>query len=150
VFQYGRENIEIAKKDRYASCDNSENEDKDDEEGQGDTKQKSSHSITSPPTNHGDHLLQKTDKKLKNGVLANSSTSVISREHLILGPDPEQNYSSANSNVTSAEDHTTVTHVSKPYGIRYEKLIHSHIYEGCSERYVCCIFSFDNMSSYDL
>jgi hypothetical protein len=149
VFQYGRENIEIAKKDRYASCDNSENEDKDDEEGQGDTKQKSSHSITSPPTNHGD-LLQKTDKKLKNGVLANSSTSVISREHLILGPDPEQNYSSANSNVTSAEDHTTVTHVSKPYGIRYEKLIHSHIYEGCSERYVYCIFSFDNMSSYDL
>jgi hypothetical protein len=67
-------------------------------------------------------LFDKTDKKVKNGVLANNSTSVISREDLILVPDPEQNYSSANSNMTSEDDHTAVTHVSKLYLITHEEL----------------------------
>jgi hypothetical protein len=140
-FQYGRENIEIAKKDRHAGCDNSENED----EGQGDTKQTFSRSVTSHYTNDSD------DKKLKNGVLANNSTSVISRDDLILVPDPEQNYSSANNNMTSEDDHAAVTHVS-----RVNRML-SHmknfdtficIYEWYSGRHV---FDVDHTSSlYDL
>lgn len=114
MFQYGRENIEIAKKDRHTSCDNSENEDEDDdEEGQRDKKEKGSSNDTSHYLNHSNYMLHKMDKKLKNGVLANNSTSVISREDLILVPDPEQNYTSA-STVTSESDHTAVIHVSNP------------------------------------
>jgi glycerol-3-phosphate O-acyltransferase 3/4 len=114
LFQYGRENIEIAKKDRHTSCDNSENEDDDDKEGQGDMKGKVSSNVTSHHINHSNHMLHKTDKKVKNGVLASNSTSVISREDLILVPDPEQNYTSANNTLNSEGDHTAVTHVSNP------------------------------------
>ncbi|XP_023720225.1 glycerol-3-phosphate acyltransferase 4 isoform X1 [Cryptotermes secundus] len=108
IFEYGRENIEIAKKDRHTSCDNSENEDEDDVEGQRD-KEKGSSNVTCHYLNHSNHMLHKMDRKLKNGVLANNSTSVISREDLILVPDPEQNYTSA-STVNSEGDHTAVIH----------------------------------------
>jgi glycerol-3-phosphate O-acyltransferase 3/4 len=114
MFQYGRENIEIAKKDRHSSCDNSENEDEDDgKEGQRESKEKSSSGVTGHYVNHSNHMLHKMDKKLKNGVLANNSTSVISREDLILVPDPEQNYTSANSMNLEGGD-TAVIHVSNP------------------------------------
>jgi hypothetical protein len=64
--------------------------------------------------NNSKNLLQKPDKALKNGMLGNSTTSLISREDLILLPDPEQNYKSANNNLDSEGDHTAVEHVSKP------------------------------------
>ncbi|XP_021931753.1 glycerol-3-phosphate acyltransferase 4 isoform X2 [Zootermopsis nevadensis] len=111
IFEYGRENIEIAQKDRHASCENSENEDEDcDKDGRGDSRRNCSRSVTSDRRIHSDHLLYKADGKVKNGVLANNSTSVISREDLILVPDPEHNYSHANSNMTSEDDHTAASH----------------------------------------
>jgi hypothetical protein len=114
MFQYGRENIEIAKKDRHTSCDNSENEDEDDgDEGKREKKEKDPSDVTSHYLNQSNHMLHKMDKKLKNGVLTNNSTSVISRDDMILVPDPEQNY--VNANTTSCEsDHTAVIHVCNP------------------------------------
>ncbi|XP_069674043.1 glycerol-3-phosphate acyltransferase 4 isoform X4 [Periplaneta americana] len=107
IFEYGRENIEIAKKVRLHSCDNSEDEDEGDDKGQGDAKENGG--VVRNHVSHSNHVGQKTDKKLKNGVLANNSTSLISRDDLILVPDPEQNYTSA-SNHLAEEDHATVTH----------------------------------------
>lgn len=112
MFQYGRENIEIAKKDRHTSCDNSENEDENDE-GKQEKKEKNTSDVTSHYLNHSNHVLHKLDKKLKNGVLANSSTSVISRDDLILVPDPEQNYINA-STISCEGDHAAVRHVCNP------------------------------------
>ncbi|XP_069674041.1 glycerol-3-phosphate acyltransferase 3 isoform X2 [Periplaneta americana] len=107
AYRYGRENIEIAKKVRLHSCDNSEDEDEGDDKGQGDAKENGG--VVRNHVSHSNHVGQKTDKKLKNGVLANNSTSLISRDDLILVPDPEQNYTSA-SNHLAEEDHATVTH----------------------------------------
>lgn len=112
VFQYGRENIEIARKGRHIIRDNSEDDDEDDAKAQGDKKENVSKNVSSYPANNTNNMLQKPDKKLKNGMLGNSSTSVISREDLILVPDPEQNYTSANSNLNSEGDHMAVAHVS--------------------------------------
>ncbi|GFG36820.1 hypothetical protein Cfor_09705, partial [Coptotermes formosanus] len=107
---YGRENIEIARKGRHIIRDNSEDDDEDDAKAQGDKKENVSKNVSSYPANNTNNMLQKPDKKLKNGMLGNSSTSVISREDLILVPDPEQNYTSANSNLNSEGDHMAVAH----------------------------------------
>jgi hypothetical protein len=118
LFQYGRENIEIAKKERHVSRDNSEGEDEDEDEdddsgkGQESKKANNSTNVSSHPVSSANHMLQKPDRKLKNGVLGNSSTSLISREDLILVPDPEQNYTSANNTLNSEGDHAAVAHVS--------------------------------------
>jgi hypothetical protein len=112
VFQYGRENIEIARKERLVTHDNSEDDDEDDGKGQGDKRENVSKNVSSHPANITNHMLQKPDKKLKNGMLGKNSTSLISREDLILVPDPEQNYTSGNNNLNSEGDHTAVAHVS--------------------------------------
>nr|CAD7454532.1 unnamed protein product [Timema tahoe] len=92
--QYGRENIEIAMKDiRKDSCDNSEDEDKGD---------RRNHLAADPNSNNVvKPVSSASNGKLKNGGVPNSTVvrngglanSVISREDLILVPDPEQNYS---------------------------------------------------------
>ncbi|CAG2063774.1 unnamed protein product, partial [Timema podura] len=92
---YGRENIEIAMKDiRKDSCDNSE-----DEEDKGDRR---NHLAADPNSNNVvKPASSASNGKLKNGGVPNSTVvrngglanSVISREDLILVPDPEQNYS---------------------------------------------------------
>lgn len=113
MFQYGREHIEIAKKGRHGSHDISDDCDEDGGKGQGDKKENISKNVSSHSVNNSKNLLQKPDKMLKNGMLGNSTTSLISREDLILLPDPEQNYTSANNNLDSEGDHTAVEHVSK-------------------------------------
>nr|CAD7568898.1 unnamed protein product [Timema californicum] len=93
--RYGRENIEIAMKDiRKDSCDNSEDEE--DREGRRNhlTANPNSNNVVKPASSF-------SNGKLKNGGVPNSTVirngglanSVISREDLILVPDPEQNYS---------------------------------------------------------
>ena len=113
LFQYGREHIEIAKKGRHGSREKSDDRDEDGGKGQGDKKENVSKNVSSHSVNSSKNLLQKPDKALKNGMLGTSSTSLISREDLILLPDPEQNYTSANNNLDSEGDHTAVEHVSK-------------------------------------
>jgi hypothetical protein len=113
LFQYGREHIEIARKERHGSHDKSDDCDDDGGKGQGDKKENVSKSVSSHSVNNSKNQLQKPDKTLKNGMLGNSTTSLISREDLILLPDPEQNYTSANNNLDSEGDHTAVEHVSK-------------------------------------
>lgn len=110
IFEYGRENIEIARKERLVTHDNSEDDDEDDGKGQGDKRENVSKNVSSHPANITNHMLQKPDKKLKNGMLGKNSTSLISREDLILVPDPEQNYTSGNNNLNSEGDHTAVAH----------------------------------------
>nr|CAD7588829.1 unnamed protein product [Timema genevievae] len=95
IAKYGRENIEIAMKDiRKDSCDNSE-----DEEDKGDRR---NHLAADPNSNNVvKPASSASNGKLKNGGVPNSTVvrngglanSVISREDLILVPDPEQNYS---------------------------------------------------------
>lgn len=110
IFEYGRENIEIARKERLVTHDNSEDDDEDDGKGQGDKRENVSKNVSSHPANITNHMLQKPDKKLKNGMLGKNSTSLISREDLILVPDPGQNYTSGNNNLNSEGDHTAVAH----------------------------------------
>jgi hypothetical protein len=113
LFQYGREHIEIARKERHGSHDKSDDCDEDGGKGHGDKKENISKNVSCNSVNNSNNVLQKPDKTLKNGMLGNSTTSVISREDLILLPDPEQNYTSANSSLDSEGDHTAVAHVSK-------------------------------------
>jgi hypothetical protein len=113
LFQYGREHIEIAKKERHGTHNRVDDCDEDGGKGQGDKKKNVSKNVSSPSVNNSKNLLQKPDKILKNGMLGNSTTSLISREDLILLPDPEQNHTSANNNLDSEGDHTAVEHVSK-------------------------------------
>lgn len=110
IFEYGREHIEIAKKERHGSHGKSDDCDEDGGKGQGDKKENVSKNVSSHSVNNSKNLLQKPDKALKNGMLGNSTTSLISREDLILLPDPEQNYKSANNNLDSEGDHTAVEH----------------------------------------
>jgi hypothetical protein len=112
LFQYGREHIEIAKKGRHGSRNISDDCDEDGGKGQGDKKENISKNVSSHSVNNSNNLLKKPDKTLKNGMLGNSTTSLISREDLILLPDPEQNYTSANNNLDSEGDHPTVERVS--------------------------------------
>jgi len=113
LFQYGREHIEIAKKERHGSHNKSDDCDEDGGKEQGDKKENISKNVSSHSVNNSKNLLQKPDKTLKNGMLGNSTTSLISREDLILLPDPEQNYTSANNNLDPDGDHMAVEHVSK-------------------------------------
>lgn len=113
LFQYGREHIEIAKKERHGSHNKSDDCDEDGGTEQGDKKENISKNVSSHSVNNSKNLLQKPDKTLKNGMLGNSTTSLISREDLILLPDPEQNYTSANNNLDPDGDHMAVEHVSK-------------------------------------
>jgi hypothetical protein len=113
LFQYGREHIEIARKERHGSHNISDDCDEDGGKGQGDKKENISKNVSSHSVNNSNNLLQKPDKTLKNGMLGNSTTSLISREDLILLPDPEQNYTSANNNLDSEGDHPATERVSK-------------------------------------
>jgi len=124
LFQYGREHIEIAKKERHGSHDKSDDCDEDGGKGQGDKKEDISKNVSSHSVNNSKNLLQKPDKMLKNGMLGNSATSLISREDLILLPDPEQNRTSANNNLDSEGDHTAVEHVSKLLQNLYRYTVH--------------------------
>jgi hypothetical protein len=76
-------------------------------------KEKETSDVTSHYLNQSNHMLRKLDKKLENGVLTNNSTSVISRDDLILVPDPEQNYINANT-LNYEGDHAAVMHVCNP------------------------------------
>jgi hypothetical protein len=113
LFQYGREHIEIARKERHGTHVKSDDCDEDGGKGQGDKKESVSKNVSSHSVNNSNNALQKPDKALRNGMLGNSTTSLISREDLILLPDPEQNYKSANNNLDSEGDHPAVEHVSK-------------------------------------
>nr|CAD7401704.1 unnamed protein product [Timema cristinae] len=93
--RYGRENIEIAMKDiRKDSCDNSEDEEDREDRRNHLTANPNSNNVVKPASSF-------SNGKLKNGGVPNSTVirngglanSVISREDLILVPDPEQNYS---------------------------------------------------------
>ncbi|KAJ9579576.1 hypothetical protein L9F63_004761, partial [Diploptera punctata] len=97
-YEYGRENIEIARKDRHANQKKSIEEIDDEKEKE---------TSCNNHMNHSNHVVEKSKKKLKNGVLPNNSTTLISREDLILVPDPEHNYKSATN---SDDDESSATH----------------------------------------
>ncbi|XP_049835239.1 glycerol-3-phosphate acyltransferase 3-like isoform X3 [Schistocerca gregaria] len=83
-FEYGRQHIEIAQKDRQVSRDNSDDEEEEEEKEQKDVLE---------VKENCNNVCNKTPEKKMNGVISNN---LISREDLILAPDPVQNYKGNN------------------------------------------------------
>lgn len=84
IFEYGRQHIEIAQKDRQVSRDNSDDEDEEEEKEPKDVLE---------VKENCNNVCNKTPEKKMNGVISNN---LISREDLILAPDPVQNYKGNN------------------------------------------------------
>ncbi|XP_049788974.1 glycerol-3-phosphate acyltransferase 4 isoform X4 [Schistocerca nitens] len=83
-FEYGRQHIEIAQKDRQVSRDNSDDEEEEEEKERKDVLE---------VKENCNNVCNKTPEKKMNGVISNN---LISREDLILAPDPVQNYKGTN------------------------------------------------------
>ncbi|XP_067008478.1 glycerol-3-phosphate acyltransferase 4 isoform X3 [Anabrus simplex] len=86
IFEYGRQHIEIAKKDRQGSRDNSDDEEEIPEDGK-----------NKPYAN-----CNGTGPYKINGFVPTSAGGVISRDDLILVPDPEQNINTGNVTPTES------------------------------------------------
>ncbi|XP_049788973.1 glycerol-3-phosphate acyltransferase 3-like isoform X3 [Schistocerca nitens] len=84
IFEYGRQHIEIAQKDRQVSRDNSDDEEEEEEKERKDVLE---------VKENCNNVCNKTPEKKMNGVISNN---LISREDLILAPDPVQNYKGTN------------------------------------------------------
>lgn len=101
-FQYGRANIEGAKKHRYEDTDDEEDDEAiisdlekiKDQGGGGDPSKTLANSTADKLANSANG----TPSKKRNGVVNGSAgTQVISRDNLILVPDPIQNYHNGTS-----------------------------------------------------
>jgi len=102
LFQYGKQHIDIAQRYKEVPIEPDEHEEEEEDSGGGGA---------------GENV---TKHSLKPGTLVKNNSMVISRENLILLPDPEMNYNGNNNLAVPNNHHNDQVHI----------LFYLHIYNG--------------------